>query len=536
MVKIFLNGCCGRMGKAIAGLCYNNPDYKIVAGGDIISNDSYDFPVYTSLNECNEDFDVIIDFSNAKAVPAISVKSLTWDLPQACDVTTATLIAVIEYTNQNGGMSADVDGHLTNPTTYYVESDDTNEMTLIIPGIVADGKTGHILNVSFNGSHGCAIVDHAIPTEAPYMPSVTIHAAEIQPIACGDATYDVFVSASFTNSQLHDIIFKDWLNGTEQHVATTANEGTAEFTFTGYDWDATQTTHTYQVYFVGTEECADNHLISYSSPSPLVCERDSMTICEGESYPWHGVNRTGPVGENKFEYRHTQDAGVDSLWLFVKAVPEITVGTIAMTCDEANEIRIPFTVSNGNPDSIDVVVDGVHYEGTIDGTDITFSLPTMEAGDYAAQLHVGEHGIKCETTENITFTIALSGLMYSKWTDVLFINNKEKRFTGYQWYADGAAMGGETLQRLYDPNGLSGTDILYHCRLTTTDGKTLYTCPQRFDDVTPSRTQTTTTQSHSKKIYDTMGRSINSTPHNGIYIVREEVDGEVITTKIILHE
>ena len=38
MVKIFLNGCCGRMGKAIAALCYNNPDYKIVAGGDIIES------------------------------------------------------------------------------------------------------------------------------------------------------------------------------------------------------------------------------------------------------------------------------------------------------------------------------------------------------------------------------------------------------------------------------------------------------------------------------------------------------------------
>ena len=66
MVKIFLNGCCGRMGKAIANLCYNNPDYKIVAGGDIIENSTYDFPVYTSLNECTEDFDVIIDFSKFK--------------------------------------------------------------------------------------------------------------------------------------------------------------------------------------------------------------------------------------------------------------------------------------------------------------------------------------------------------------------------------------------------------------------------------------------------------------------------------------
>ena len=56
MVKIFLNGCCGRMGKAIANLCNNNPEYKIVAGGDIIENPNYDFPVYTSLNECTEDF------------------------------------------------------------------------------------------------------------------------------------------------------------------------------------------------------------------------------------------------------------------------------------------------------------------------------------------------------------------------------------------------------------------------------------------------------------------------------------------------
>ena len=46
MVNIFLNGCCGRMGKAIAALCENNPDYKIVAGGDIIENTSYGFPVY----------------------------------------------------------------------------------------------------------------------------------------------------------------------------------------------------------------------------------------------------------------------------------------------------------------------------------------------------------------------------------------------------------------------------------------------------------------------------------------------------------
>ncbi|MBR3142730.1 MAG: 4-hydroxy-tetrahydrodipicolinate reductase, partial [Clostridiales bacterium] len=87
MVNIFLNGCCGRMGKAIAALCENNPDYKIVAGGDIIENPNYSFPVYTSLNECTEDFDVIIDFSNAKAVPGVLEFALNRSKPFICCTT-----------------------------------------------------------------------------------------------------------------------------------------------------------------------------------------------------------------------------------------------------------------------------------------------------------------------------------------------------------------------------------------------------------------------------------------------------------------
>ena len=117
MVKIFLNGCCGRMGKAIANLCYNNPDYKIVAGGDIIENKNYDFPVYTSLSECTEDFDVIIDFSNAKAVPTILEFALSRKKPFICcttalsDETVASIleasekIAVFKSANMSLGIN-----------------------------------------------------------------------------------------------------------------------------------------------------------------------------------------------------------------------------------------------------------------------------------------------------------------------------------------------------------------------------------------------------------------------------------------------
>lgn len=117
MVKIFLNGCCGRMGKAIADLCYHNAEYQIVAGGDIVTNDSLYFPVYTSLNECSEDFDVIIDFSNAKAVPAILEFALSRKKPFICcttalsDETVASIleasekIAVFKSANMSLGIN-----------------------------------------------------------------------------------------------------------------------------------------------------------------------------------------------------------------------------------------------------------------------------------------------------------------------------------------------------------------------------------------------------------------------------------------------
>ena len=48
MVNIFLNGCCGRMGRAIACLCKDSDDYKIVAGCDMMPADDLKFPVYKS--------------------------------------------------------------------------------------------------------------------------------------------------------------------------------------------------------------------------------------------------------------------------------------------------------------------------------------------------------------------------------------------------------------------------------------------------------------------------------------------------------
>lgn len=87
MVKIFLNGCCGRMGKAIAGMCKGNPDFKVVAGCDVITSDELAFPVFQNPTECDVEFDAIVDFSNAKAVPMITEFAVASGKPFVCCTT-----------------------------------------------------------------------------------------------------------------------------------------------------------------------------------------------------------------------------------------------------------------------------------------------------------------------------------------------------------------------------------------------------------------------------------------------------------------
>jgi len=62
MIKIILCGCSGKMGRVISQIVSNYPSLSIVAGVDAIdSNQAY--PIFHSISECNENADVIIDFS-----------------------------------------------------------------------------------------------------------------------------------------------------------------------------------------------------------------------------------------------------------------------------------------------------------------------------------------------------------------------------------------------------------------------------------------------------------------------------------------
>ncbi|MDY5023205.1 MAG: 4-hydroxy-tetrahydrodipicolinate reductase [Blautia sp.] len=81
MVKIIMHGCNGHMGQVITGLVEKDPDAEIVAGIDIADSGRNTYPVFTDMNACDTQADVIIDFSSAKAVDALLDYSVSRQIP-----------------------------------------------------------------------------------------------------------------------------------------------------------------------------------------------------------------------------------------------------------------------------------------------------------------------------------------------------------------------------------------------------------------------------------------------------------------------
>ncbi len=68
MVRIIMHGCNGKMGRVITNIVDNMEDAEIVAGVDVLDNNSMNpYPVYTDIDECLENADAVIDFSSSKA-------------------------------------------------------------------------------------------------------------------------------------------------------------------------------------------------------------------------------------------------------------------------------------------------------------------------------------------------------------------------------------------------------------------------------------------------------------------------------------
>ena len=66
-----MHGCNGHMGQVISGLAAKDPGAEIVAGIDIADQGKNSYPVFTDMDACQTEADVVIDFSSAKATDAL---------------------------------------------------------------------------------------------------------------------------------------------------------------------------------------------------------------------------------------------------------------------------------------------------------------------------------------------------------------------------------------------------------------------------------------------------------------------------------
>lgn len=81
MIKVIMNGCNGKMGQVITGICKADPAVEIVAGVDLYDGIANDYPVFPNISVCDVKADVIIDFSNAQAVDDLLIYSAEKQIP-----------------------------------------------------------------------------------------------------------------------------------------------------------------------------------------------------------------------------------------------------------------------------------------------------------------------------------------------------------------------------------------------------------------------------------------------------------------------
>ena len=70
MIKVILNGCSGKMGRMVAESTSQFENMEIVAGIDKFKAD-LGFPIFSSPEEVNIEYDVLLDFSRADALKGL---------------------------------------------------------------------------------------------------------------------------------------------------------------------------------------------------------------------------------------------------------------------------------------------------------------------------------------------------------------------------------------------------------------------------------------------------------------------------------
>ena len=71
MIRVIMHGCMGHMGRVITDLAAAEEQLEIVAGIDPRVSEEMSYPVFPSMDACDVEADVVIDFSGAAAVDGL---------------------------------------------------------------------------------------------------------------------------------------------------------------------------------------------------------------------------------------------------------------------------------------------------------------------------------------------------------------------------------------------------------------------------------------------------------------------------------
>ena len=81
MIKILINGICGRMGKEVAKLCLEDDDIKLIGGLDRQTNSTLPYAIFNNTHDLSETPDVIIDFSSPQSTLSLIPYCISHHIP-----------------------------------------------------------------------------------------------------------------------------------------------------------------------------------------------------------------------------------------------------------------------------------------------------------------------------------------------------------------------------------------------------------------------------------------------------------------------
>lgn len=121
MVRMIIHGCNGKMGQVISDICREDSEIEIVAGIDPYTGKENPYPVFSELEKCRVEADVVVDFAAAFAVDGLLDYCVNRRLPVVLCTTglseaqlakveeTGSQVAVLKSANMSLGVNTLMD-------------------------------------------------------------------------------------------------------------------------------------------------------------------------------------------------------------------------------------------------------------------------------------------------------------------------------------------------------------------------------------------------------------------------------------------